>query len=125
MPPLPRSEPRRKGSPRWFLVFWLVVVAIRMWSLNRWISIGILAIALLILLTGLRPAERPYASPSPTAGPMARPSPNVETITMPSTPPDARPIEPDVGGATGKLIFLAIVLLGLGALAFALWKRLP
>ena len=57
-------------------------------------------------------------------------APNIETITMPAQPPDARPIEPDVGGATGKLIVLAIVLFGLALLVAFLfhsqgWKLTP
>ena len=130
MPLTPRSEPRRKGSPRWFLVFWLVLIALRMWSLNRGLAIGLLAVAFVLFLTGLRRTERPYGTPGPTAMPMPPASSNIESITLPSTPADARPIEPDMGGATGKLIVLAIVVLGLGILVALLfrsqgWKLTP
>ena len=129
MPLTPRSEPRRKGSPRWFLVFWLVVIALRLWSLNRGLAIGLLAVAAVLFLTGLRRTEGPIGGPV-TTSPAGMPSPGVETIAMPPAPPDARPIEPDMGGATGKLIVLAIVLLALGLLAAFLfrsqgWKLTP
>lgn len=131
MPITPRSEPRKKGSPRWFLVFWLALIAFRVWQVNHVIAYVMWAIALLLLLGGFRRTERPFAggagggaSAMPEPGPT--PAPNVETISMPATPPDARPIEPDVGGATGKLIVFAIVLVALGALLYLIFgKRLP
>lgn len=132
MPLTPRSEPRRKGSPRWFLVFWLVVIAFRVYSVNHTVAYVLFAVALLILLSGLRRTERPFGGPvtSMPAPTTSMPSRHVETISMPSAPPDARPIEPDVGGATGKLIVLAIVLLALGILLTLLfrsqgWKLTP
>lgn len=132
MPLTPSSEPRRKGSPRWFLVFWLVVIAIRMWHLNRPIAIALLVVAFVILLSGLRGTERAGRSiTTPTSGPTPEtPGRSIETISMPATPPDARPIEPEIGGATGKLLVLAVVLLGLGILVAFLfrsqgWKLTP
>ena len=132
MPLTPRSEPRRKGSPRWFLVFWLVVIAIRVWQVNRPIALVILAVALLLFLAGLRGTERPGGTLTTSTSSPGTPASvrNIETITMPAAPPDARPIEPDIGGATGKLVVLAIVLLGLGLLAAFLfrsqgWKLTP
>ena len=131
MPLTPRSEPRRKGSPRWFLVFWLVLLAFRLWPVNHGLALVLGAIALLILLSGLRRTEQPFSGGGGT-GTLTAPTraPNVETITMPAQPPDARPIEPDVGGATGKLIVLAIVLFGLALLVAFLfrsqgWKLTP
>lgn len=121
MPITSGSEPRRKGSPRWFLVFWLVLIGFRVWSFNRGLAIGLFAVAAVLFLTGLRRTERPFGGPT-TASPSAMPSPGVETIAVPPTPPDARPIEPDVGGVTGKLIVLAIVLLVLGLLVGFLFR---
>ena len=131
MPITSRSEPRKKGSPRWFLVFWLIVIAFRVWPVNHVIAYVLGAVALLLLLSGLKRTEQPYGGgPSGMPGPGPTRAPNIETITMPATPPDARPIEPDVGGATGKLIVLAIVLLALGILVTFLfqsqgWKLTP
>ena len=123
MPLTPRSEPRRKGSPRWFLVFWLVLIGFRVWQVNHPIAIAIWAIALLIFLSGLRRTEAAGGT-GPSVFPTTTPSqrPNIETLSMPSAPPDARPIEPEMGGATGKLIVLAIVLFGLGLLAYFLLR---
>ena len=132
MPLTPRSEPRRKGSPRWFLVFWLALIAARTWSMNRPLSISLLVVAAVILLTGLRRTESVSGGgtmPTPSPG-----SPNlprsIETVAMPTAPPDARPIEPEVGGATGKIIMIAIVLAALGFLVAFLvksqgWKITP
>ena len=131
MPITSRSEPRKKGSPRWFLVFWLIVIAFRVWPVNHVIAYVLGAVALLLLLSGLKRTEQPYGGgPGTMPGPGPTRAPNIETITMPATPPDARPIEPDVGGATGKLIVLAIVLLALGILVTFLfqsqgWKLTP
>ena len=126
MPLTPQSEPRRKSSPRWFLAFWLIVIAIRLWQVNHGLALALGAIALVILLSGLRRTER--AGTAGPGSPTARP--RFETVTLPTTSPDARPIEPDMGGATGKLIVLAIVLLVLGLLAGFLfrsqgWKLTP
>ncbi len=129
MPLTPQSEPRRKSSPRWVLAFWLVVVAIRLWSVNHTLALVALAIAALLFLSSLRRTERTSggAGTVPTSSPVPPPAPtaNFETIARPSAPPDARPIEPEIGGAGGKLIVLALVLLGLGLLLAVLWKRLP
>jgi hypothetical protein len=134
MPLTPRSEPRRKGSPRWFLVIWLVVIAFRLWPLNHALALVLVAVSAVLLLSGLRRTERTaWPGAAPTTIPTATPDPSersIETITMPPAPPDARPIEPEMGGATGKLLVLAIVLLGLGLLAAWLfrsqgWKLTP
>src|SRR5678816_3323016 len=96
VPITPRSEPRRKGSPRWFLAIWLVLIAFRVWQANHVLGYVIGAIALLILLSGLKRTEPTFGGSGGSATmPAPTQAPNVETITMPATPPDARPIEPD------------------------------
>lgn len=138
MPITSRSEPRKKGSPRWFLVFWLVLIAFRVWQVNHVVAYVLGGVALLLLLTGFKRPEHPFGggtvpTPMPMPGtgsgsgslPAPTRAPNFETITMPATPPDARPIEPDVGGATGKVIVLALVFFALGILAWLIFgKRL-
>jgi hypothetical protein len=99
------------------------VIAIRLWSVNHTLALAVLAAALVIFVSGLRRAESPSGgSPSPTR--------RIETVTMPAPVAEARPIEPDVGGAGGKLVVLAIVLLGVGVLLVLLfrtqgWKLTP
>src|SRR6185295_19307491 len=102
---------------------WLVLIGFRVRQVNHPIAIAMWAIALLLFLSGLRRTESAGGT-APGAFPTTTPSqsPNIETISMPSAPPDARPIEPDMGGATGKLIVLAIVVLALGLLAAFLFR---
>jgi len=119
VPLTPQSEPRRKSNPRWVLAFWLVVIGFRMWFQNRTVALAFWALALLALVVGRR--RNATASGTAPAGPEAR---SIETITMPAPVLEARPIEPEIGGASGKLLVFAIVVLALALLGALLWKRL-